>query len=321
MSEEPDMMSTRMMLLAGALAVLSGVGCDAPSGNAGTMNQVVNADGTSSVSMAPPAEWLMTRMVNLDSLQLLVTLDDVPQASTRTATDRWEVNFVLPDDSSHSVRATWQEQLPDRTMTLAVSPQIPVSNTQPERNVRISEYLHRDFDEDNDAISNLDERRLGRDPLVADLVTPGTDQTDCRANTASIAFGNFFVDVDAPGFGAPLAVASNATVSNLASATTEGMLAVFESFFVLTPGRLTVSHFGGPGTTGAILYDTDGNGTFRRLARDNIPLAASGATFESRRAVVTADVRPGLYCYRLESTMVDDPIIDPALQYAFTAIP
>jgi len=258
-------------------------------------------------------------MVDIDALQLEVTLDGQPQVATRLS-DQWVVRFTLTDDNSHTLVATWSETVNNQTLPIAVSAPVPVSRVQETRTVSISEYQHRQFDADGDSISNLDERRLGRDPFVVDLVTLGEGQTDCRDLTGSLQFPNFYVPISNPNFNLPVSVPSTLTLSNIEPLPTEGMLAAFDSFWILTPGSFTVTHqSGGPTSTGAALYDTDANGALRLLDQD-IAIDNNGQSV-NRRAAVSATLNPGVYCYRLESTRVNDQVIDPSLQYSFVSNP
>ena len=276
-----------------------------------------NPDGSTGIGINIPQSFLSTRVLNLDTIQLEVMLDSQIVDSTRSG-NQWTANFTLLDDNNHSVQVSWSENVNDRNLMLAVSQPLTISRTS-NRNISINQYTHRQFDEDVDAISNLDERILGRDPLSQDFVTIAENQTDCRALVGSLQFPNFYVSIANPNFSNALAVTTSGTIPNISSAVTEGDLAKFESFWVLQPGALTISHQnGGPVSTGAVLFDTDLNGELRFLAQD---LAIDNGQSIDRRAVVSATVQPGLYCYRLESTRVDDPMADTRLSYTFLSNP
>jgi len=304
--------------LASLCALVLIIGCDSTD----TVEQVSvskNNDSSFSIRLGVPNGMTSTRERNLDFLVLRITLDGEPVNSTRNG-DVWNADFDLPGADTYGLRVTWLVTLQNgSTLTVANTTPQPISENS-RRTIRINDY-NINFDEDEDGLLNLDEFNLGMNLLVAELPQPNDDQTDCAAASSSLTdYPPFFESNTAPQV-APfvnLARAQQLTPLYLLS---EDLLSGFGAYWVLVPGELTLTHQqGGPGATGSLLYDTDTSGALRRLDL-NQPFDANGQLVADMRSVVSAQLDPGIYCFRIESGRRNDPIREAIVALTFTPDP
>ena len=247
-----------------------------------------------SLAVELPSRLFQNRVIDLNNVQLALTLNGEPVPTTRGPDDVWSAQFELPDSGSAQLLATWTESITEinrtRTVTLARSTPIALS-TESNRNIVISssDYTDSPFDFDNDTISNLDERTANT--LVTDPRDPGGTGVDCRtAGFNGIVFPaqpfEFVTSREVP-FSFSAAEIQLADIPSLALV---DQPTYFDTYIVLTPGILTIAHSDGT--------PIDSASEIFKVINGSLTLIQAEDTADSRSRL-QIDVEPGIYCYQL----------------------
>ncbi|MEE9321534.1 MAG: hypothetical protein V3U76_13895 [Granulosicoccus sp.] len=271
---------------------------------------VTGADGQTRVGLGIPPPVMQVR--SLDRSQLLPRVN-ISQADNATPVstvelqrqgDQWVGRFSLPDNGVYILDIAWFYTVGGRQIQLAAAPRKSISLAS-DRNISISSY-DTDFDEDSDGVSNVDELKQDRDPLVSGagsqttpLPVPNDQQGDCReADVAGGQLSSFFQlrDAAAQSFSIPTAI---------------GQTAIFEVYYLEVPGTLTIEHVSGdPAVTQATLFDLELN-----LALRFFDASEDG---RAERAIVSASLDAGIYCYWLSDPAAEKtPLTEIIIRNSF----
>lgn len=167
--------------LAGRILIASvctmSVGC---SDQIDTLSTSAPVASDSVIELPLPAALVSLRALTPASLSLQLVLDDgPPRVFNEQGVERWSVTFNATS-GEHIVDLSWYENYQGVNLLLASQQVSFTVGTQPVELTLDNSYVTvgPDFDSDGDGSSNLDERLLDTNPLVAELVTVNINEPD-----------------------------------------------------------------------------------------------------------------------------------------------
>jgi len=153
----------QLLVLIGSLAL---VGCDS---NPTQLTIHDNGDGTGSMSLAPPSVLQNTRMVDLDRVRLELRVNGRLVDTVQDDNGDFQSTPMTFDPGTQlSILASWIERLPNQSnqdLELALASinfGVPLEADGDQATVAIEDFRYdTSMDQDNDTLSNLNERENG----------------------------------------------------------------------------------------------------------------------------------------------------------------
>lgn len=156
----------------------------------------IDANGASKLSMTAPS-FLNVRAIDPDSLDLTVTINRERVTMTKVG-DVWEGQTSVPINSDVALEVTWSELFNSNILPLAVA-RDTVTGVSNDYSFQVVEASYvsagAGFDEDEDNISNLTERRQDTDPY--DAASPGDGEVDEVEPMVKVAANGEALDINA----------------------------------------------------------------------------------------------------------------------------
>ena len=137
-----------------------------------------------SLAVGVPEAVLSARDVDRTALGLEATINGEPVEAERTESG-WILRAEVPEGEAVDVEVRWFETVGDARITLAAwSTRLEPLRASRTIEVRADELDTASFDDDGDRVSNLDERRGGSDPFVADAPGTGSPEDESAGGPA-----------------------------------------------------------------------------------------------------------------------------------------